>query len=315
MPEITPPPADVEPLRPLPRRAAPRASSPRANRPKFALLDGLWIILLVGVALVVIASSNGLRDAQPQWLLTSCGIIAALYLLGWRARDRAAGLTAGLLAATSLPFLHLSLAYPQSSFFALLAIASLFAFVAGSSMAALALAAGATFIRPDGLLLGLLLVVISLAQRRDRSIYGAAIYFVPVLGTWSAQIALGHSHPSFPNLRFHATSLHLLTTPASLLLLWFFLPLLGELSEPPRRARWLPVLLWSVTSLGIAVVYASIPTAAMTLPLQALLFALAGGGLSRLLPTLTGEFPKPGLRYALATVAVIALAGLHYRLG
>ena len=41
-------------------------------------------------------------------MLAAAGIVDALYLLGWRARDRAAGVTAGLLAATSLPFLHIA---------------------------------------------------------------------------------------------------------------------------------------------------------------------------------------------------------------
>ena len=34
----------------------------------------------------------------------AAGTTALLYLLGWRARDRATGVIAGLLLATSLPF-------------------------------------------------------------------------------------------------------------------------------------------------------------------------------------------------------------------
>ena len=313
MPE-TPAPPDSGNLRPLPRRAAPRPAAARANRPRFGLLDAVWIILLAALSLGVAAHSIGFNAHNSGGLLAAAGTVIALYLLGWRIRDRAAGLGAGLLAATSLPFLHLCAAAPQSAPFMLLTVAALFAFVAGSSLAALALAVGATFVRPDGLLLGLLLVGISIAQHRRRSIYGAALFFIPILGVWSAQIALGHAHPAMPAIAFHAEPAYFLASAASLLLLWFLLPMAAEMSEPMRRARWLPVVLWAVLSMGIDLVYAPTNSAAMTLPLRAVLFALAGGGLSRLLPTLTGEFPGPALRYTLATAAVLALVGLHFRL-
>ncbi len=313
MPEAAPP-TDPERPRPLPRRAAARPAPPRANRPRFQLGDGVWLVILTALALTVSTRAAGLRAHTAPGLLAAAGTVAALYLLGWRARDRAAGIGAGLLAATSLPFLHLCAASPQSAPFMLLTVAALFAFVAGSSLAALALAAAATFVRPDGLLLGLLLLGISLAQRRQRSVYGAALFFVPVLIVWSAQIALGHLHPAFPALSYHAEALRFLATPASLLLLWFLLPMFAETSEPVRRARWLPVVLWALLTLGMDLCYAPTGSAAMTLPLMALLFALAGGGVSRLLPTLTGELPVPALRYVLATLAVLALVGLHCRL-
>lgn len=313
MPEASAPP-DPDNSHRLPRRAAPRPLAARANRPRFGLLDAVWIGLLTALALAVAARTVGFAAHTTEGLLAAAGTVAALYLLGWRVRDQAAGLGAGLLAATSLPFLHQCAAAPQSAPFMLLTITALFAFVAGSSLAALALAAAATFVRPDGLLLGLLLVGISVAQHRRRSVYGAALFFVPVLGVWSAQIALGHSRPSLPAFGFHAEVGSFLVAPASLLLLWFLLPLFAELSESMRRARWLPVLLWAALALGIDLIYAPTNSAAMTLPLRALLFALAGGGVSRLLPTLTGEFPGPALRYTLATLAVLALAGLHFRL-
>ena len=81
-----------------------------------------------------------------------------------------------------------------------------------------------------------------------------------------------------------------------------------------RRARWAPVMLWGLLTLGVDLVCAPVSATAMALPLMAVLFALGGGGLSRLLPTLTGEIPRPFLRYALAAVAVLTLVGLHWRL-
>lgn len=307
-------PIDTEADRPLPRRPAAIPRPARANRPKLDLLDAVWIVLLMAISLAIAARAVTFLPSTTGGLLSASGTVAALYLLGWKARDRAAGLSAGLLAATSLPFLHLCAASPQSALFALLTVAALFAFVAGSSLTALVLAAGTAFVRPDGLLLGLLLAVISIAQHRKRSVYGAALYVAAVPALWAAQIALGHSRLQLPHFSPQTLVLHFLTMPAALLLLWFLLPLVTEISEPMRRTRWLPVLLWTLLTVGVDLIYAPVSPDAMLLPLMMMLFALSGGGVSRLIPALTGEIPRPILRYALAVLAVLALVGLHYRL-
>ena len=307
-------PIDIDTERPLPRRPVPQSRLPRANRPKFGLFDSVWITLLIVLTIGVSYHTVGFGPNTTQGLLSAAGTVAALYLLGWKARDRAAGLGAGLLAATSPPFLHLCATAPQSALFMLLTTTALFAFVAGSSLAALALAAGATFVRPDCFLLGLLLAGLSIVQHRKRSIYGAALYLAAVPAIWAVQIALGHKSLALPGFGFHAEAIHFLAAPACLLLLWFLLPLFAEISEPMRRARWAPVMLWALLTLGVDLVYAPVSPAAMALPLTAALYGLGGGGVSRLLPTLTGEIPRPFLRYALAALAVLTLVGLHWRL-
>ncbi len=240
--------------------------------------------------------------------------MAALYALGWKARDRAAGVSAGLLAAASVQFPSVAAYSPQSALLTLLTTAALFAFVAGSSLAALALAAGAAIVRPDGMVLGLLLLALSAAQQRRRTGYGAAIFLVPFIAYIVGRFALWHSLPPMPKMGLHGEVWRWLWTPAAGLLVWLGLPFCGEWSEPQRRARWLPVVLW----LGISLVSASVQSvttpAGMLLPILPLVFAVAGGGLSRLLPTLAGESPRPALRYALATAAVLIFVGLHLRL-
>ena len=302
--------------RPLPRRPAPRPPSAfrSVNRPRFQALDAVWTLLLSLISLAFSAEQGELSGPRLAGSLAAAGIVAALYLLSWRARDRAAGVSAGLLAAVS-PQFHLLATYsPQSASFALLTVAALFAFVAGSSLAALALAAGAAIVRPDGLLLGLLLLGLSLAQHRKRTLYGAALLFVPVIAYEIGRLTLGYGPPRLPVFGLHGEAWRWLGMPAAALLAWLLLPFCGELSEAARRTRWLPVILWAILSL-ISVSVQSVTTPmGMLLPLLPLLFALAGGGLSRLLPTLAGEFPSPALRYTLATLAVLALVGLHGRL-
>ncbi len=223
-------------------------------------------------------------------------------------------MSAGLLAALSPQFLFLAAYSPQSALFSLLTLAALFAFMAGSSLAALALAAGAAMVRPDGVLLGVLLLALSAAQHRKRTGIGAALFFLPIAAYFAGRFALGYAAPRLPVFGLHGGVWHWLWLPATLLPAWLLLPLCGEWSEPPRRARWLPPALW----LGITVISASVQSVTtsegMLLPVLPLLFLLAGGGLSRLLPTLAGEFPSPTLRYLLATAAVLVFAGLHLRL-
>ena len=246
--------------------------------------------------------------------LAAAGTVGTLYALGWRARDRAAGVGAGLLLALSPQFLFWAAYSPQSAAFSLLSVAALFAFVAGSSLAALALAAAASMVRPDGLLLGLLLLGLSFGQGRKRAGYGALVFFVPLLAFEISRRTLGFGLPSLPRFGLHGGVWRWLWTPAPALLLWLLVPFCGEGGETVRRARWLPVVVWTALSLGMASACSLTTAEGMVLPVMPLLAVLAGGGLSRLLPTLAGEFPRPALRYALAALAVLGLVGLHLRL-
>ena len=276
--------------------------------------DAAWMAVLAGLSLVLSYHWIGFGGSRGLGALCAAGTVAASYLLGWRARDRAAGVGAGLLAATSQTFLFGAAYSPQSAAFTLLTICALFAFVAGSSLAALGLAAAATLVRPDGLLLGLLLLGLALVQHRKRALWGLAVFFVPLFGCWIGPLVVGAGLPALPRFGFHPGPLLWLWTPASALLAWLLLPFCAELGEPGRRARWLPVVLWAILALVSASLLSGTTATGMRLPLLPLLFALTGGGLSRLLPTLAGEFPNPAIRYVLAVLAVLGFVGLHVRL-
>lgn len=310
MPETVPPAANAP--RPLPRRSLP--SAPRANRPRFGPLDAVWMVVLAALSLAVTYLTSG--RAPDQWVGTAsaAGTVAALYLLGWRARDRAAGVGGALLAATSLPFLHAAAYSPQSAPFALLTLTALFALIAGSSLAALSLAAFAALVRPDGLLLGVVLLGLAFAQHRKQALIGAALFFGIILLGLAARFTFSHEALAVPVIGLQNGPRLWLSAPASALLAWFLLPLCAEWSEPMRRARWLPVVLWSLAYFVEASLVKLTTPAGMLLPLLSLAFALAGGGLSRLLPALSGEIPTPTLRYVLAVLAVTSLAALHVKL-
>ena len=312
------PPTDPDTPRPLPRRAGPRPA-PRANRPRFGPLDAVWAAALCGISLAVSAWLGELSGRHLLGSLAAAGTVGMVYALGWRARDRAAGVGAGLLLALSPQFLFWAAYSPQSAAFALLSVSALLAFVAGSSLAGIALAgialaSGAAMVRPDGVLLGLLLLTLAFVQKRPRAALGSALFFVPLIVFEAARYLLGHGWPRLPHFGLHGAVWDWFWNPAPALLAWLLVLLPGEGAEPARRARWLPIVLWTALSLAAASVSAVTTAEGTLVSLMPLLCVLAGGGLSRLLPTLAGEFPRPAVRYTLAVLAVLGLVGLHLRL-
>ncbi|MGI9090091.1 MAG: hypothetical protein ACR2GG_03180 [Gemmatimonadaceae bacterium] len=305
------PPSDDLP-RALPRRASAARRDPR---PRFQPLDVVWIILLVGLSAGAAAWAQGVNALQAAGTWLAAGTVAAVYLLGWRTRDRAAGLTAALLLATSLPFFSEAANDWRGALLALLTTSALFAFVAGWTLPALLLAGGAALARPDGLLLGLLLLGLAFAQRRPRAWPGALLLLLIAGGGWAALILMAHQ--PFPTLVFapRAELLRALAAPSVVFVCWFLLPLAGEAGDAARWARWLPILGWAFLLLLAESLFRFGPDAAALLPFRPVLFVLSAGGLSRLLPTLAGDIPRPLARYALATLAVLSLAAIHVWLG
>lgn len=302
------PPAEGLP-RPLPRGGRVSAKN---TRPRFQAIDALW---MAGLAALFVGLSAWALDLHGNnWYGTLAGVVtvALSYLLGWRASGRVAGIAGALLLATSAAFMASCPADLHTALFTLLAVASLFVFVAGSSLAALGLAALAAGFRADGALLGLILLTLTLAQHRQRAALGAALFVVLTAGALFVGLQT-HAMPPL-TLAWDGALGTFLFGPSLLFLLWFLLPFCGELGDAVRRARWLPVVLWTLLSLvvGSCVQFATGGTAQFT-PILPLLFVLIGGGLARLMPALGGEFPAPAVRYVLATLAVISLVGLRAR--
>lgn len=289
--------------RPLPRGGRGAAKN---TRPRFQAVDAVWMVLLAALFVGLAVWNRPPNGGQWADVATGAGTVLLTYLLGWRASGRAAGVIGALLLATSAPFvsaIHDSL-FPD--LFALLTVGALFAFVAGSSLAALGLAAVATVFRWDGLLLGLILLTLSLVQHRRRAAWGTLLFLSLAAGAVFAGIQL-HTLSS-PVLDFHPTLPHFLMSPTFAFLTWFLLPFCAEMGDSVRRARWLPIVLWALVFPAANCFW---QFGASSLPFLPVLFALIAGGLARLLPVLAGEFPIPALRYVIATLAVVWLVGLR----
>ena len=161
-----------------------------------------------------------------------------VYALGWKARDRAAGVGAGLLLALSPQFLFWAAYSPQSAAFSLLSVAR--AVRVCRRVVACGPGAGghsAAMIRPDGLLLGLLLLALSFGQQceseRDT---GRLVFFVPLLAfEIGRRIIWTTACRACRCSELHFGVWRWLWTPASALLVWLLVPFCGEFGEGVRR--------------------------------------------------------------------------------
>ena len=200
----TAPPPDPDAPRPLPRRALPRPRPPartaRASRRSTPSGWSLWPRSRWRCPPT--GSGSGARTGRRVAVRRRGRSPPCICSAGGRGTGRRAWARACWRRPASRSFPAAAYS-PQSAAFTLLTVAALFAFVAGSSLAALALAAGAALVRPDGLLLGLLLLGLALAQQRKRAVYGAAVFLVPLLAVWSGRIASGHGLPPLPAFGFH----------------------------------------------------------------------------------------------------------------
>ena len=298
--------------RPLPRGGRPPRS--RDTRPRFQPLDVLWMVLLAAVFIVVELT----QQVAAINLIAATGVIFLTYLIGWRSSGRSAGIIAGLLLAAGAPFTQSVSQSLQTDLFALLSLGALFAFVAGSSLTALILAALAVWLRADGIMLGLILMTFTLIQHRRRALLGTLIF----VGLTLTALFAPHTYRGQPlasvTFGFHSTLLVCLAAPAMLFAAWFLLPFFGEMVDPIRRARWLPIVIWTavsaVLSSGLMFGHTDTRSAALV-PFLPFWFLLIGAGLARLLPVMTGDLPIPWLRYTVATLAVLSLVAIRVRSG
>ncbi len=289
---------------PLPRYERKRTPAAKSPRPRFQAADAALAMLFGGASFALSASMHSRHAGGAPAFLLSALTAGMTYLLGWRCGGRTCGIIAGSLTALSLGFAQAT-AYSDTALLTLLMVAALFAFACEASVAACALAGLAAVARPDGALLGFLLLVLMAVRARR--------LFLPGLGAFLAGAFIGGSarvfllHMPFPASAVYAAGggVSWLLKPAQSLMLWLLVPLCAEMTDPARRARWLPTALWGIVSLAIAVCVHFGGINSTALPLMPLLSVLAAGGLARLMPSLAGELPAA--RYALATLAIAGL--------
>lgn len=300
-------PPSSDPSSPLPRYERKRTGAAKAPRPRFQAADGALAGLFAMLFLAMGTLVRGGHAALALPLLTSALTAGMTYLLGWRCGGRLCGIIAGSLAALSVSFAQTT--SQQGSLVALLTVAALFVFAADAWLAACALAGLAMAAGADGLLLTVVLFSLTVARSPRLLLPCTGAILAAFFAGEGIRVFLLHAPAAMPTLGGTNEVALWLLQPAQALTLWLLVPLCAELTDPARRARWLPCALWAALSLaGTALVHFG--GTAPTLPaLMPIVFVLAAGGLARLMPTLAGELPA--LRYGLAALAVVALLGLR----
>ena len=306
MAQTVPPPSNTP--RPLPRFERGRAAgNPKSPKPRFHIIDAVWVaVILTAYGITAFAGHTG-RVWLTGAAFCNMGTLLATYLLGWRIAGRSAGVVAGLLAATSFQF-AMSHATWESGAFTLTTVAALFACAADLPLIACALAGLAFALRPDGILLALLLLAVFSIRLPKQALRGAAAVFVTGAVGLGVRLA---THQPMPAPVFHAE-----TWPwgwavrhASLFLLWFLVPFCADLTDPLRGPRWTPVALWGVAYALVAAFVHFAPAPDTAQAMMPIVFVAIGGGLARLLPATAGE--RPELRYLFAILAVLTLIGIR----
>ena len=235
---------------------------------------------------------------------------AGVYLTGLRIKDRPTAVISGLLATTSLALATGASWSPQAMLLAALVAFALFAYSAGWTVAALCLAGAATFVRADGLLLGIALAIVALCQCRRNDWAGAVAFLliaalvgVVWIAPWHAELEtwLPIHAPRFPTI--HSASYRLLALSLAPVA-WFLFPYLAEWATAQDRAKWWAPALWASVYLVLIVSLGVVAAPSAYLPLLPVVYLMVGAGIARLLPAFAGELPVPLARYMVATAAV-----------
>lgn len=280
---------------------SPGRKTPQARiKPLDLAIMGAFAALSLALSTI---APRGLALVHPSPYLAALLAVAA-YLLGFVARDRTTAIVAGALVACSL---SVSRGAPADLVFDLLTMFALVGAVAQVPLVAVILAALATSVSADGLLLGIVVLAILMLDPSPRRMPALALYVAVAVAGWSANHVFLHRPIHFPSFE-----------PTSLLLVHFFLgvsgivgwlafPLFADLAEPAKRARWKPVAGWTFLYLIVASLVHLDAGDRKTI-LEPFLAIVAAGGFARLLPVIASDFMPTNARYLLATAAVATLA-------
>lgn len=289
-------------------------------------VDVVWLFALAVLSCALVLAASLARPIAafaipflPHALVLPTGGAAlattavGTYLTGLRLKDRATAITAGLLVATSIALAVGAAAYPLALILAALAVFSFFCFAMGWTIASLCVAGVAVFAQSDMLLLGAMLMIVALCQRRRLAGAGALAFlalsgaaFGLWLAPWHGAVSLwlwfaAHGQPAEGQID------RALVEASLAPVLWFLFPYLAEWSRPENRAKWWASGLWSLATLLFTFAYRHQAGAVVVLPMLPIVSLMAAAGIARLLPAFAGEFARPLSRYAAAVAAVGAL--------
>lgn len=216
---------------------------------------------VVEIAGQTVAMPSALRLTLTVQVLLDCALVVITYLLGVQlcrtaGRAQTVGLLAAALQATSAVAIAASVRVLSDSLFALLLTSALLCLVIAlrtrkwsALLGGAVLLAGATYVRPIGLLLPIPIVILLLASRRSlmRSAAFAAV-FVACVAPWVVRNSLAGGYPHFSAIQavnlyeYNAVAVraHLANKPEDAMRLQARLEVLvhTDPDQPAQQYRW-----------------------------------------------------------------------------
>jgi hypothetical protein len=259
--------------------------------------------------MAAISVGVGYLTAGPAVLTEMGTYVAAVtvvsqYFLGFRVRDRTTAFVASALLASSPLFSGAAAGDIRDGLFVLFTIAALAAFAGGFELVAVVIASGATVMRPEGILLGAVLLGFTLTERRPGGVVGSIVYLLCTFLGLAALVFIGRQPIPIPTVSLRLAPLASVFDVQTGIVALFIWAMLDDLGDAARRARWKPVIVWSVLFLCVESLFHFSGFSFESGPFRPVLLLLAAGGISRLLPVIAGNFANPITRYAVAVLFV-----------
>jgi hypothetical protein len=271
----------------------------RVDKFSWRWADTFWIILIAAACALMVPHSSLLRTGAG--ITVDFLAAAGAYVAGLRMHSRTAGTTAALLIASSRDFAWICGTHPTSGALACGVILAIAGYAVNWPIVTYLAAFGAAALGFNGIVIGALIALVSLIQKRRWAVIGAVLIalFDIVWYVLAARVSL-------PNgLRpWHTWHDARDLIGMGILILWFFAPFYAEATLKGARERWLLglCLLAAVVFIVFTSSTSIIPQLYVALPIMSLVI---GVGLGRLMPLIAGDYPKPSQRYFAATAAVL----------
>jgi hypothetical protein len=286
-------------LPPQNKLAAKLEQKKRPDKFAWRWADTFWIVVIAAACALTVPHSSLLRTT----IGISVDFIAAAsaYIAGLRMHNRTAGTTAAMLVASSYDFAWLCGTHPTSGALSCAVILAIAGYAVNWPIVTYIAAIGATALGFNGIVIGGLIALVSLIQKRQWAVIGAICLVVFDIAWYvvAARVSLPDGIRAWHTWRDARPLIGF-----GVLSLWFLAPFYAEATLKGARERWLLglCLLAGVVFIVFTSSTPVVPQLYIALPIVSLVI---GVGLGRLMPMIAGDYPKPPQRYFAATAAAL----------
>ena len=294
-------------------RSLPRPGSRRrANETKLTEVDFGWLTLFILIAIGNTVHATLAAHSSRALIGAACFVVATVgtYLSGLALRDRPTAVIATCLVSMSQILAAVAAVSTQTAVTLAALPLAWYLYQRGQLIAALVIAAVAGFARPEMLSLGIVVVAVGLWERKPQAATATALY-VLILVAYAVAAVLRQVPPHLVG----ANAAHGFVTiiwAAGPAILWFLTAFVTDLWDKETRTNWLPSVIWVIIFLAIAAAVNGMGSLTFTAPGILALYLLSAAGIARVLPSLAGDLPSAGIRYAVAVAAILLLVAIRF---